>query len=158
MRAKRTIAGLTAAAAFIGLTLVSTGTASAAPGTWVPYGNDNPIDGSPSKWVCAASRAVTSEVVAQVCAIRSNGGRGGAVQGAVIVRNNRDVGFSAYADVDVADAASNVQLGVWSCGSSGLAPNSWSVCFGKTFAWPVDSKVNSQGYAKGVWLGQSGNV
>lgn len=152
MRIMKLIAGTTAA--FLGLSLTMAGTASAAAGTWVPYGNDNPIIGSPATWKCAGSRTVATNVIAQVCAIRSKSG--GSVQGAVIVRNNRSGLFSTTAEMDLQDVNSGSELGLWSCASSGVAANSWSVCFGKTIAW--GQTVNSAGWAKGVYLGISGNV
>ncbi|MET9634074.1 hypothetical protein ABZX92_42140 [Lentzea sp. NPDC006480] len=78
MRATRAIAVITA---FLGLILTTAVPASATTGTWVPYGNNNPITGSPSKWVCTASEAISANVVAQVCAIRSGNGSGDNVQG-----------------------------------------------------------------------------
>ena len=154
MKAKRMIAALATTAAVLGLGVATAAPASAATGTWVPYGNDNPIIGSPATWKCAGSKAIATDVLAQVCAIRSKGG--GSVQGAVIVRNNRSGLFSTTAEMDLLDVNSGSELGMWSCASSGVAPNSWSVCFGKTIAW--GQTVNSAGWAKGVYLGISGNV
>ncbi|WP_158102559.1 hypothetical protein [Lentzea kentuckyensis] len=58
--------------------------------------------------------------------------------------------------MDLQDVDSGSELGQWACASSGVAANSWSVCFGKTLAW--SHTVNSAGWAKGVALGISGNV
>ncbi|WP_410567643.1 hypothetical protein [Amycolatopsis sp. cmx-4-61] len=149
--ARTAFAGLTTIAAGLGLALTTTGTAAAAEtGSWHAYGNTNPITSSSATWHCAGSKTVATSVVAQVCAIRSAGG--GAVQGAVIVRNNRSALFSVSASMDLY-TSSGAGLGVWTCASSGVAANSWSVCFGRTLA--QSSPVNSMGDAKGVDLGTS---
>src|SRR5688500_3918372 len=73
-----------------GLGLATASPAAAKAGVWRAYGNDNPIDGSSSIWVCAATRTVTTDVLAQVCAIRASPrppyDATDAVQVAVIVR------------------------------------------------------------------------
>ncbi len=74
------------------------------------------------------------------------------MQAAVIVRNNRSSLFSVSAKMDLWDAPSGY-LGDWACASSGVGANSWSVCFGRSFAW--DGWVNSVGSAKGITLGAS---
>ncbi|MDX8032507.1 hypothetical protein SK803_20025 [Lentzea sp. BCCO 10_0856] len=150
MRAKRTIAVISA---LLGLILSTAVPASAATGTWVPYGNDNPITGSASKWVCAASKTISTNVVAQVCAIRSPNS-GDYVQGAVIVRNNRSSLFSTTASVEVRDRFTLDTLGIWECPSSGVGANSWSVCFGSTTHWLY--QVYALGYAKGEYLNMTG--
>ncbi|QKV78396.1 hypothetical protein [Amycolatopsis sp. Hca4] len=152
--ARKALAGLTTIAAGLGLALATTGTAAAADsGSWHAYGNTNPITSSPATWHCAGSKAIATNVLAQVCAIRSVGG--GAVQGAVIVRNNQSGLFSVSARMDLYTSA-GTGLGIWTCASSGVAANSWSVCFGQTLA--QSGAVNSMGIAKGVNLGTSPNV
>jgi hypothetical protein len=151
--ARRVLAGLTTIAAGLGLTLATAGSASAAvaaSGSWHAYGNTNPITSSSATWHCAGSKALATSVVAQVCAIRSAGG--GAVQGAVIVRNNRAALYSVDAAMDLF-TSSGTDLGIWECASSGVAANSWSVCFGRTLT--QSRAVNSVGAAKGVDLGTS---
>ncbi|ADJ49629.1 hypothetical protein AMES_7806 [Amycolatopsis mediterranei S699] len=152
--ARRTLTGLLTIAAGLGLGVAAAIPASAAEsGSWHAYGNTNPITSSSATWHCAGSKALASSVVAQVCAIRSVGG--GAVQGAVIVRNNRASLYSVDAAMDLY-TSSGTRLGDWACASSGVAANSWSVCFGRTLA--QSSPVNSVGSAKGVNLGVSPNV
>jgi hypothetical protein len=152
-RVTRMLAGLTAVVtAVVGLSLVTASPATAATGAWTPYGNTNPISSSNSTWGCARSKALTTNVVAQVCAIRAPGGD--AVQAAVIVRNSRSSLYSVSATADLWDEFG--ELDTWECGSSGVGANSWSVCFGRTVA---DSLlVNSQGSANGVDLGLSSTV
>ncbi|KDN23326.1 hypothetical protein [Amycolatopsis rifamycinica] len=148
--ARRTLAGLTVIAAGLGLGVATASPAAAATGTWRAYGNTNPITSSSATWHCAGSKTIATSVVAQVCAIRSAGG--GAVQGAVIVRNNRSALFSVDASMDLY-TSSSTKLGFWSCASSGVGANSWSVCFGQTLT--QSSSVDSAGTAKGVGLGVS---
>ncbi|MEU4254493.1 hypothetical protein AB0F15_44600 [Amycolatopsis sp. NPDC026612] len=126
---------------------------AAATGSWHAYGNTNPITSSASTWSCAGSKALTTNVLAQVCAIRSPGHA--SVQGAVIVRNNRSSLYSVAAAMDLYTSSGD-KLGDWACASSGVGANSWSVCFGSTLA--ERSSVNSVGIANGVNLGISSNV
>lgn len=158
MRVTRTGAASTVAiTAVLGLSLATAGPAAATEaGTWRAYGNTNPITSSPDTWKCAGSKAVDSSVLAQVCAIRSSSG--GSVRGAVIVRNNRSSLYSARANVDLFTAVPATYVGDWACASSGVGPNSWSVCFGKTLSKPSSVKVNSAGWLNGQYLGQSPNV
>lgn len=130
--------------------LLSAGVASAATGVWRPYGNTNPITSSPSTWHCASSQPIGSNVVAQVCAVRS--ASGGAVQGAVVVRNNNAGTYSVSAGMDLR-TSSNVSLGNWNCSASGVGGNSWSVCFGDTVT--QSSPVDSAGFANSASLGIS---
>ncbi|SCG81357.1 hypothetical protein GA0070623_5735 [Micromonospora rifamycinica] len=141
--------------ATLGLSLTSAGPAAATEnGSWRAYGNTNPITSSPSTWRCAGSKTIATSVVAQVCAIRSSGG--GAVQAAVIVRNNRSGLYSVAAAMDLY-TTSGVNLGDWVCSSSGVGANSWSVCFGRTLT--QSKAVNSVGASSpGGDLGQSPSV
>ncbi|MGC7099166.1 hypothetical protein ACPZ19_31210 [Amycolatopsis lurida] len=148
--ARKALAGTATVAAVLGMSLAVASPASAATGSWKAYGNTNPITSSSSTWKCAGSESIASNVVAQVCAIRSPGG--GSVQGAVIVRNNRSNLYSVSAGMDL-QTSSGVNLGTWVCSSSGVGANSWSVCFGKTLA--QSNKVDSVGIANGVSLGVS---
>lgn len=153
MRVARMITGATTVVATLGLTLAITGPAAAAEsGSWRAYGNTNPITSSASTWRCASTKALATSVSAQVCAVRSSGG--GAVQGAVIVRNNRSSLYSVQAAMDLYNSSG--QLGSWICSSSGVAANSWSVCFGRTIS--QSSSVDSVGSANGVDLGLSPKV
>jgi hypothetical protein len=152
MRVRRVVAGLTAIiTAVLGLSLATVGPAAATEsGSWRAYGNTNPITSSSSTWHCAITQPIGTNVGAQVCAIRSAGG--GAVQGAVIVRNNRASLYSVTAAMDLY-TSSNIYLGDWVCPSSGVGANSWSVCFGRTLT--QSSPVNSAGAANGAYLGIS---
>ncbi|WP_426502950.1 hypothetical protein ACPPVO_35685 [Dactylosporangium sp. McL0621] len=82
------------------------------------------------------------DLLAQVCAIRSPGK--GAVQAAVIVRNNRSSTFSLTAHMDLMNS-SHVQLNTWACPLLGVEADSWEVCFSSTVA--ESSPVNSTGDA-----------
>ncbi|NRQ32485.1 hypothetical protein HII36_11635 [Nonomuraea sp. NN258] len=146
---------LVAGAAPAGATALTTVAATAGAsdigdGSWRPYGNTNPITASSSTWRCAGSKKIASDVIAQVCAIRSPGGT--AAQGAVIVRNNRSSLFSARVYVDLSTA--DVVMGDWICSSSGVGPHSWSVCFGRTLS--VHAKVHSEAWVNDRnYLGES---
>ncbi len=152
---RRFLAGVTTiATAGLGLGLAAAGPAAAAEtGSWHAYGNTNPITSSSSTWQCAGSRTVTTDVIAQVCAIRSPGLA--SVQAAVIVRNNRTSLYSTSATMDLY-TPSGAKLGDWACASSGVGAHSWSVCFGRTL--PHSGPVNSAGYANGRYLGLSSDV
>jgi hypothetical protein len=147
------IAGLTAGLSLLGLGLVTASPASAAAGSWKAYGNTNPITSSPHTWKCDASKIISTNVLAQVCVIRSANEE--LVQGAVIVRNNTNGLFSTSASVKVWNKQP-VVLGEWACASSGVATKSWSVCFGRSF--PFNPKADATGYANGVFLGDTPDV
>ncbi|GIJ43179.1 hypothetical protein Val02_00650 [Virgisporangium aliadipatigenens] len=143
--------------AVLGLNVITGGPAQAASqGTWRPYGNTNPITSSDATWRCASTKTVNSNVLAQVCAIRSVGG--GAVQAAVIVRNNRSslYSISASADLVKSPPVTGDTIGYWTCPSSGVAAHSWSVCFGSTET--EQELVDSHGVAGGLDLGTTGYV
>ncbi|MQS37689.1 hypothetical protein FFZ77_19240 [Streptomyces katsurahamanus] len=151
MRAARTVAGSTAIiTAALGLGLATASPAAAVEGNWRAYGNTNPITSSSSTWRCADSRVIATNVSAQVCAIRSSGG--GSVQGAVIVRNNRSSLYSVQAWMDLNNSSAG-GLGFWTCSSSGVGANSWSVCFGRTISF--SGSVTSVGTANNEPLNMS---
>src|SRR5690349_2980710 len=110
------------------MTLATVSPAAAATGSWVAYGNTNPITSSNSTWKCASTKTVTTNVLAQVCAIRSPDGR--VEQGAVIVRNNRSTTYGVEAAVDLSiDPSAPGNTGFidrWTCSRSGVAAHSWS--------------------------------
>jgi hypothetical protein len=151
MSARRTIAIITA---LLGLSLATAAPASAADaGSWVPYGNKNPITSSTATWRCAGSEQIAPSVIAQVCAIRS--ANGVYYQGAVIVRNNRSSLYSTAAQVSVQNQTS-VTEGTWVCPSSGVGANSWSVCFGRTQQeGTFQLSERASGFGGAWWLGQS---
>ncbi|GAA4417242.1 hypothetical protein ACFQV2_30905 [Actinokineospora soli] len=62
----------------------------------------------------------------------------------MIVRNNRSSLFSSDAEIFLYDVNPS-RLGEWQCPSSGVAANSWSVCFGQTLIHPND--VAASGFA-----------
>jgi hypothetical protein len=133
----------------LALGLTSALQATAATGTWVPYGNTNPITSSKSTWRCQSSIAVGPNLVSQVCTVRSASGTG--VQGAVIVRNNNNYLYSTNAGMDVYYEGGGLR-GYWDCPSSGVGANSWSVCFGSTF--PANGyRYFTGGYANNRDLG-----
>ena len=153
---RRVLAGLTAIIAVVlGLSLATAGTAAASVGVWRAYGNTNPITSSSSTWTCTSTEKVAYFVAAQVCVVRSPSG--GSVQGAVIVRNNRDGRFDMGASMSLwAPGSPNDYIDDWYCPESGVGPNSWSVCFGKTIAH--SGKVYSVGVANGVGVGRTPNA
>lgn len=129
-------AAVITAAAGVGLAAAGPAGASVPPGgggagTWRAFGNTNPITSSSSEWKCASSRQIGVNVVAQVCAIRSIDDPV-FVQAAVIVRNNKPVEYDAQATMDLVDPNAGGQTFSYVCTLSGVAPDSWSVCFGTT--------------------------
>jgi hypothetical protein len=143
---RKVLAGLvTIVTVVLGLSLAVAGPAAAdeLPGVWKPYGDTNPITSSPSTWRCAPTVALASNVGAQVCAIRSP--KGAYVQAAVIVRNNQSSLFATSAATALWDANGDYLDLVWKCPKSGVAKNSWSVCFGDTIA--REGKVAASGAA-----------
>lgn len=132
---RRVLAGLVAIVTVVlGVSLAVAGPAAAddLPGVWKPYGNTNPITSSPSTWRCAPTVTIASNVGAQACIIRSPSGA--AVQTAVIVRNNRSSLVAVSAATGLRNANGDDLLSPWKCQASGVAKNSWSVCFGDTLA------------------------
>ncbi|UUU22269.1 hypothetical protein [Streptomyces sp. DSM 40750] len=150
MRITRTAAASMAAiTTAMGLSLATAGPAAAAdPGTWVRYGNTNPITSSSSTWRCAPTKIITTNVGAQVCAVRTESRLD--VQGAVIVRNNKSIDFDARATIDLFGTYS---LGRWECPIDEVKPNSWSVCFGHTERH--NGAVDSLGTLNGGTIGVS---
>lgn len=98
--------------------------ASAATGSWQPYGSSF---STPSNWYCSSTSNGTL-VSSQVCIVRS----GAYVQAATIVRNLS----SSQVIVSVDDHRVQPEVGYvdgrGSCAPSGVAPVSVSVCFGPT--------------------------
>lgn len=125
--------------------------ATAATAGWVSYGNTSPITSSSSSWKCQTTQAVANNVGAQVCTVRSADGQ--SVQGAVIVRNNNSYLYSTSVRMTVYYDYGGTR-GNWSCSSSGVGANSWSVCFGPTFA-ALGYRYSTSGYANSTWLGTS---
>jgi hypothetical protein len=149
---RRVLAGLvTIVTVVLGLSLVVAGPAAAddLPGVWKAYGNTNPITSSSSTWRCAPTVALASNVGAQVCAIRSSGGY---VQAAAIVRNNRSSLFATSASTGLSNANGDYLGLTWKCSKSGVAKNSWSVCFGGTIKrWDaVSAEASASSYLDGV--------
>nr|BFE47589.1 hypothetical protein GCM10017745_10160 [Saccharothrix mutabilis subsp. capreolus] len=154
MRITRKIAGLTTmVATVLGLGLAGAGSAVADAGVWRAYGNTNPITSSTSTWRCSSSTTIAASVSAQVCAVRSHSGA--SVQTAVIVRNNGSGLYvtEATASMYTLYNGSYALLGTWSCPPSGVAANSWSVCFGSTFTYT--GSVTAQGQTSTADLGWS---
>ncbi|MEU5894381.1 hypothetical protein ABZ835_47565 [Streptomyces sp. NPDC047461] len=153
MRVARMIAGSTAlVTAAVGLGIATAGPASADIGAWALYGNTNPITNSPSYWACASTVQIDTSVGAQVCAVRSESW--GSSQVAVIVRNNRDSVYHTSAAAHMYNWSDGRYVKSWSCSSTtGVAANSWSVCFGKTL--PGEDYVYAKGSAGGHDLGKS---
>lgn len=154
MRVTRVVAGSTAVVtAVLGLSLATASPAAAAEsGTWVAYGNTNPITSSSSTWGCAGTKTLGTDVLAQVCAIRAANNT--AVQAAIIVRNNRSTAYTVSGSMDL--YTSNDQgVGQWGCSSKAVAANGWTVCFGRSVTLSKVISVNSVGTANAVSLGLS---
>jgi hypothetical protein len=131
MRVSRVAAGLAATVtAVLGLSLATAGPAAAA-GAWHAYGNTNPVTSTSDTyfWGCGATGTVTSDVIAQLCVQRQIGTS--RYRSAVIVRNNRSSLYSASTTA-VLDAIDGTTMNISSCPQSGVAANSWSVCYGTT--------------------------
>lgn len=154
MRLLRASAAVVAVVAtFFTVFVASANAAPAEPGQWRAYGNTNPITSSSSAWACGQTYAVTSDelVKAQVCAVRAPNGLG--VQAAVVVRNNRSSLYALNATAHLFGYESRNRLGTWNCPSSGVAANSWSVCFGQTISFSPEA--DASGVAGGISLGYS---
>lgn len=145
--ARRVVAGLAVIAAFLGMSVVTASPAAAATGAWLNYRNTNPITVSESIWRCGTTEEIASDVVAQVCAIRSPSGA--SKQGAVIVRNNRSTTFVSTADVQLWDTAQDL-VGDWNCAQANLTAHSWVVCFGKTLATRAVVQAGGTAYYSGL--------
>jgi len=149
---KKSALMLFSATGTLAFVLTSALQAMAATGSWRPYGNTNPITSSSSTWKCQSSKTVATNVIAQVCTIRS--ANTAAVQGAVIVRNNNSSSFRTNAGMTVYYENGTVR-DTWSCSLSGVAANSWSVCFGSSFS-ANGYRYYTSGYANNVSLGITG--
>ncbi|REF99195.1 hypothetical protein DFJ67_5222 [Asanoa ferruginea] len=155
MRVKRAVLGTAVAIiASFGLSVVSASPAAADAGIWRAFGNTNPISSSASLWRCGATKTITTNVVAQGCAIRAAGGANYA-QIAMIVRNNRSSLFGAGVTMwgDTTDSTPFLII----CNASGVAANSWSVCFSNTFQSSAavqmfDGSVNGVYVADSPWV------
>ncbi len=137
--------------AVLGLSLAAVSPAVAASGAWRSYGTD-PVGTGRSLWSCGAYKAVTTNVTARACAIRSATSNT-SVQGAVVVRNDRSSLYSVEAATDLSNSTLSTFYGRWTCSSSGVGAHTWSVCYGVTISVPV--RVVSGGGANGVNLGVS---
>jgi len=144
----RVLAGLATVVAVVGLSLAVAGPAAADTGVWRAYGNKNPITSSWSTWTCAPSVRIETNVAAQVCVVRSVSGA--SVQAAVIVRDNQAGLFATNARASLFNQADAV-LYAADCPRSGVAADSWSVCFGETIAH--GNSVHAGGLANGRSLG-----
>ena len=143
------VAGVTAT---VGLSVVTVSPAFAARGSWTPYGKNNPINVG---WKCGPTATVASSVYAQACVIRSTSVLN-RVQAAVIVHNKRGTGYSANAEANLHENTAErygIGDGSWTCSSSGLAQDSYSVCFGATQVY-ADGAL-ADGYANGTYLDYS---
>ncbi|MEV6844142.1 hypothetical protein [Actinoplanes sp. NPDC051411] len=162
MKFKR-LAAYAAAAVTVAVTAVAgANPASAADpaGNWRAYGNTSPTLHSPSVWVCGDTAPITSGVVAQACVVRGKGDppdvESTLVQAAVIVRNNRSGVYTAEAAAEL-DTWPGLQFYKrWICPASGIAPNSWSVCFGVTFNY--FDRMQAKGGVNGTSLPTSPEV
>jgi hypothetical protein len=142
MRITRVLTGSAAvitAAAGVGLAVAGPAGASLPPGgnplgTWRAFGGANPITASSSKWSCAVSKQIGTNVVAQVCVVESSDTI--SVQPAVIVRNDKPVEYDATAEMSLVEDIQNRRTFSFDCPQSGVAPHSWSVCFGNTVVNP----------------------
>jgi hypothetical protein len=156
MRIPRVVAGFTAiVTAVVGLCLATGGPAAASAGSWRAYGNTNPVTSSASNWSCGYTVPITSDVLAEACAIRSQNGL--SQQAAMIVRNNRSSLYGVAATVKLEYYVGDPVYGTWDCPSSGVAANSWSVCFGATGNYAPDKlfaegRVNAKDVVGSPWI------
>lgn len=153
MRFARMVAGSTALiTAALGLSVATAGPASAAAyGSWHHYGNTNPITSSSSTWRCGSSTNLSSVSVGQICAIRSSSGT--SAQAALIIRNNATYTIWHGGGWFKLRNLSGTTAGEWDCASpeEGIAPKSWSVCFGETLS-PKLEMVRTRGGVGGLTL------
>jgi hypothetical protein len=144
-----------------GLGLATAGPAAAEdivqePGRWVAYGKTTPIR-PPSTWSCNDNVPFDSYVLAQVCAIRTADEK--FVQAAVIIRNNRSTLYGVEVAMRLRPDIPGVEFKFrWVCPRSGVASGTWSVCFGRTLEWPLQSHTQVKTFnagANGQVLGES---
>jgi hypothetical protein len=131
--------------------------ATAAMAGWKPYGNTNPITSSSGRWRCQTTQSIGPNVGAQACTVRFPATVSvpyERVQGAVIVRNNNNYLYSVSASLDLYRDEPRGFVGSWSCSSSGVGANSWSVCFG-SYVPANGSRYYTRGYANNIWLGNT---
>ena len=144
--------------AVVGLSLVAAVPASATEeerGRWVPYPTTSPIAG-PSTWHCSRNIPVETQVLVQVCAIRSADQQ--SAQGAVIVRNNRSGLYGAAVALMLEGDEGPIDIR-WTCPQSGVAAGTWSVCFGAWVNSPYPSWVRTVNPGvNGQPLANSGSV
>ncbi|MEV6848718.1 hypothetical protein [Actinoplanes sp. NPDC051411] len=93
--------------------------------------------------MCGTTQPVDTNLLVQVCAVRSKNLEN--VESAVIVRNNRSGMYGTEVAAALYEEYSGYVLARSTCPNSGVAPNSWSVCFGT---------VREDGYP--VYVGSSG--
>lgn len=117
--------------------------ASAAAGSWQPYGTSFT---TPSNWYCSSTGNNTL-ISSQTCVVRS----GAYVQAATIVRNLSSSAVSVRVEDQAIQTEWGTRIGRGDCVSSGVAANSVSVCFTPTVEWA--SPVNAWGT---VWQGNGG--
>jgi hypothetical protein len=125
--------------AVFGFSVVNAGPAAADPGVWRSY-KTSPTSAVYADWNCATTTPIETGVEAQACLIRSLY-TGIDVQGAVIVHNRRGTLYPAEA------AFTSNQFGAiqYVCSRSGVAPNSWSVCYGQTWIETGTARVYDAG-------------
>jgi hypothetical protein len=128
--------------------------ATAAEEFWLLFGNTNPITYTGGVWRCHSTVAVSKNVGAQVCTIRSGSGNEESVGGVIIVRNNNNYPYDASASLAVYSEGSFISRSS-SCPSSGVRANSWSVCFGSSI-YNTRSRYYTGGYVNNTWLGYTG--
>jgi hypothetical protein len=131
--------------------------ATAAMAGWTPFGNTNPITSTGGKWRCQSTQPISNNVGAQVCTIRfpsTDDYPYGRIQGAVIVRNNNNYLYSVRANMTVYYENGGPR-GDYSCSSSGVGANSWSVCFGTKFPSLMNTRYQTWGYANDTNLGMT---
>jgi hypothetical protein len=150
MKLKRLLASaMVVVTGALGLTVAAAGPAAAAAGSWKPYGTTNPIESTVGVWVwvCGSTSEITTDVFAQVCAVRifSRGLPTDTVRSAVIVRNNKSGMYNTSAKSDLSNHATNRFIDRWACASSGIATRTWSVCFGQ---W-INNSPNERVVARG---------
>lgn len=132
--------------AVFGFGVVNASPAAADPGVWRSY-TTSPTSAVYADWNCATTTKIEDRVEAQACLIRSLY-TGIDVQGAVIVHNRRGTLYPAEAAFTTGPRGAPRYV----CPRSGVAANSWSVCYGATWIETETASVFDAGVnGKDLW-------
>lgn len=152
-------AAVITAVAGMGLAAAGPAGASVPPGgsqtgVWRAFGNTNPTTVVAGRWRCASTRQIGVNVGAQICTVVDL--TNFTSRAALIVRDNKPVEYNAAGTMQLfAIDPPPRSLGTWDCPLSGVAPGTWSVCFGNVISVGVLPTDATGEAGNGVSLGTS---